>query len=114
MRCTKIADAELAKWRSPAKFDDLALPKANPYIPDDLSLDCAMSDLQAPQLIVDSKQVSAWHFPDIRFGVPKAHIIASLQTPGIDSPEAFAALELYLAYINDQLSAAVYPAREAG
>ena len=46
--------------------------------------------------------------------MPKAHIIASLQTPGIDSPEAFAALELYLAYINDQLSAAVYPAREAG
>jgi len=110
----KIADADLAKWRSPAKFDDLALPNANPYIPNNLSLIDANKDLQAPQLILDSKQARAWHFPDIRFGVPKAHIIASLQTPGIDSPEAFAALELYLAYINDQLSAAVYPAREAG
>ena len=37
-----------------------------------------------------------------------------MQTPGIDSPESFAELELYLSYINDQLSAAVYPAREAG
>ncbi|UVW33912.1 insulinase family protein [SAR92 clade bacterium H455] len=110
----KIADADLAKWRSPGKFDDLTLPKANPYIPNDLSLLARKKNLQAPQLILDSKQVTAWHFPDTRFGVPKAHIIASLQTPGIDSPEAFAALELYLAYVNDQLSAAVYPAREAG
>ena len=110
----QIADGDLAKWRSPAEFDDLALPKANPYIPDDLSLLGSNEELKTPQLILDSEEVSAWHFPDTRFGVPKAHIIASLQTPGIDSPEAFAALELYLAYINDQLSAAVYPAREAG
>jgi secreted Zn-dependent insulinase-like peptidase len=110
----KIPDADLAKWRSPNAFADLALPSANPYIPADLSLIDSSKILKAPQLIVDSKQISAWHFPDTRFGVPKAHIIASLQTPGIDSPEAFAALELYLAYINDQLSAAVYPAREAG
>ena len=110
----KIAEADLAKWRSPGQFLDLVLPKANPYIPDDLSLIGSSEALEAPQLILDSKQASAWHFPDTRFGVPKAHIIASLQTPGIDSPEAYAALELYLAYINDQLSAAVYPAREAG
>jgi secreted Zn-dependent insulinase-like peptidase len=110
----QIADGDLAKWRSPAEFDDLALPKANPYISDDLSLLGSNEELKTPQLILDSEEVSAWHFPDTRFGVPKAHIIASLQTPGIDSPEAFAALELYLAYINDQLSAAVYPAREAG
>ena len=113
-KVTKIADADLAKWRAPAKFDDLVLPEPNPYIPDDLSLLSANENLKAPQLILDSKAASAWHFPDTRFGVPKANIIASLQTPGIDSPEAFAALELYLAYINDQLSAAVYPAREAG
>ena len=113
-KVTKIADADLAKWRAPAKFDDLVLPEPNPYIPDDLSLLSAYENLKAPQLILDSKAASAWHFPDTRFGVPKANIIASLQTPGIDSPEAFAALELYLAYINDQLSAAVYPAREAG
>ena len=113
-KVTKIADADLVKWRAPAKFDDLVLPEPNPYIPDDLSLLSANENLKAPQLILDSKAASAWHFPDTRFGVPKANIIASLQTPGIDSPEAFAALELYLAYINDQLSAAVYPAREAG
>ena len=112
---SKIAAAELAKWRSPAEFGRLALPSANPYIPDDLSLIAGSSSVaKAPQLIADSEQVSAWHFPDTRYGVPKAHIIASLQTPGIDSPEAFAALELYLAYINDQLGASVYPAREAG
>ena len=110
----KIAEADLAKWRSPGQFLDLVLPKANPYIPDDLSLIGSSEALEAPQLILDSKQASAWHFPDTRFGVPKAHIIASLQTPGVDFPEAYAALELYLAYINDQLSAAVYPAREAG
>jgi len=110
----KIADVDLAKWRSPDIFTDLVLPSANPYIPDDLGLIVSNEALNTPQLIVDSKQVSAWHFPDTRFGVPKAHIIASLKASGIDSPEAFAALELYLAYINDQLSAAVYPAREAG
>ena len=111
---TEIADSELAKWRSPAEFESLALPKANPYIPDDLSLIDSLGEIKTPQLLVDSKQVSAWHFPDTDYGVPKAHIIASLQTPGIDSPETFAALQLYLAYINDQLNAAIYPAREAG
>lgn len=111
---TKIADSELAKWRSPAEFERLALPAANPYIPDDLSLIGSRDDVKAPQLLLESNNVSAWHFPDTRYGVPKAHIIASLQTSGIDSPETFAELQLYLAYINDQLSAAVYPAREAG
>ena len=111
---TEIADSELAKWRSPAEFESLALPPANPYIPDDLSLIGSLGGIKAPQLLVDSDEVSAWHFPDTRYGVPKAHIIASLQTSGIDSPERFAELELYLAYINDQLSAAVYPAGEAG
>jgi insulysin len=110
----KVSAADLAKWRAPAQFESLALPEANPYIPDDLSLIDAAKGIKAPHVLVDNQQVSAWHFPDTRYGVPKAHIIASLQTPGIDSPEAVAALELYLAYIGDQLSAAVYPAREAG
>ncbi len=125
----KIEGKTLASWRAPTAFDDLTLPAANPYIPEDLSLipvqrsanvsqlDVPQSDvsrLDAPRLIADSETITAWHFPDTRYGVPKAHIIASLTSPGIDSPEAFAELELYLAYIDDQLGAAVYPAREAG
>ena len=109
-----IAEPQLAKWRSPTEFAELALPTANPYIPADLGLIETAKDVTVPQLIVSNKQITAWHFPDTRYGVPKAHIIVSLQTPGIDTPEAFAALELYLAYIEDQLGASVYPAREAG
>lgn len=111
---TKIADATLARWRAPALFDDLALPQPNRYIPDDLSLIGEVAMNATPELIVDNESVTAWHFPDIRYGVPKAHIIAEFQVPGLDSVEAFSRLQLYLAYIEDQLGAASYPALEAG
>jgi secreted Zn-dependent insulinase-like peptidase len=63
---------------------------------------------------MESESLTAWHLPDTRFGVPKAHIIAALETTGVDSPEMAAAIQLYLAYVEDQLGASVYPATEAG
>lgn len=107
-----ILAADLQKWRAPGRFPELSLPPKNPYIPADLELLAETGDI--PQLLKQSAGLTAWHFPDTRFGVPKAHIIAALETTAMDSPEKAAAIQLYLAYIDDQLGASVYPAREAG
>jgi len=109
---SEIAPAVQQQWRTPRVFAELSLPPANPYIPGNLELLASSGD--APQLLTESESITAWHFPDTRFGVPKAHIIAALKTTAMDSPEMAAAVQLYLAYIDDQLGASVYPATEAG
>ena len=105
--------AQLEQWRTPQTFSELKLPPNNPYIAEDLEL-LASTESPVPELLVESDRVTAWHFQDTRFGVPKAHIIAALESADIDSPANAAAIQLYLAYINDQLGAKVYPATEAG
>ena len=108
----EIPNSALQKWRAPRTFAELSLPSHNPYIPSDLELLDEAGDI--PQLLMESESLTAWHLPDTRFGVPKAHIIAALETTGVDSPEMAAAIQLYLAYVEDQLGASVYPATEAG
>lgn len=108
----EIPNSELQKWRAPRTFAELSLPPNNPYIPSDLELLAETGD--TPQLLIESEGLTAWHLPDTRFGVPKAHIIAALETTGVDSPQMAAAIQLYLAYIEDQLGASAYPATEAG
>ncbi|MCS5582280.1 MAG: insulinase family protein, partial [Pseudomonadales bacterium] len=115
---SEISASQLEKWRAPQTFDELRLPPVNSYIPRNLELlSEAKSDARAgdvPQLLMQTDRVTAWHFQDARFGVPKAHIIAALETTSIDSPAMAAAVQLYLAYIEDQVGARIYPAREAG
>jgi insulysin len=107
-----IPTDQLDKWRAPQAFAELSLPPNNPYIPSDLELLAETREI--PQLLIQSEGITAWHFPDTRFGVPKAHIIAAFETTTMDSPEMAAAVQLYLAYIEDLLGASIYPAREAG
>ena len=111
---TAIAESKLASWRAPGDFAELALPLANPYIPENLDLLPDIAEVAKPRLLVAEEAVTAWHLQDTRFGVPKAHIVARLESTGMDSPQVAAALELYLAYVEDQLGAKVYPATEAG
>ena len=110
---TEISATQLEKWNRPQKFAELKLPSNNPYIAEDLEL-LATAENPIPELLVQSDTVTAWHFQDTRFGVPKAHIIAALESASINSPAKAAAIQLYLAYIDDQLGAKVYPATEAG
>ena len=107
-----IANSALQKWRAPRTFAELSLPPNNPYIPSDLELLDKTGDI--PELLRQTESLTAWHLPDTRFGIPKAHIIAAFETTGVDSPEMAAAIAVYLAYIEDQLGASVYPATEAG
>ena len=111
-KVSKIAPEDLQQWRTPRRFKALNLPPKNPYIPNDFELLTETGEI--PQLLTQSEGLTAWHFADSRFGVPKAHIIATFETTGMNAPEMAAAVQLYLAYVEDQLGASAYPAREAG
>ena len=109
-----IAKSDLQQWRAPQRFDELNLPPVNAYIPNNLVLLPEAGSNQVPQLLMQTDRVTAWHFQDTRFGVPKAHIIAALESGTINTPARAAAVQLYLAYVEDQLGAQIYPAQEAG
>jgi len=109
----EIPASQLQSWRAPQVFSELSLPPVNPYIPNNLEL-LAGTGGEVPELLVQSESTTAWHYQDTRFGVPKAHIIAALETLEMDSPAMAGAVQLYLAYVEDQLGASVYPASEAG
>ena len=112
-RVRPINKSTVDKWRNPTSEPALAVAEQNPYIPENLAL-IEPSDQQLPMSLTSNKGVASWHLADSRFGVPKADIIARLQTDKTASVEGMAMAELYLDLVEDQLNAASYPATEAG
>lgn len=109
-----VADEVLAVWNDPAIVPELKVPDPNPYLPSSLALLKQPNDQSVPQLRVSETGVRAWHLLDTSYGVPKAHVIASIGTDKTATIEGLVQAQLFLDLVEDQLNAKVYPASEAG
>lgn len=91
----------------------LALPAANPFIPDHLAL-VNGNTMSQPEKLLDGP-VSLWFARDKRFGTPKANIYLNLRSPIANaSPREAVLSKLMAAMVMDQLDAYAYPAQLAG
>ena len=109
-------DSDLLKpWSSPAPTAALALPQVNDFIP--LNLDMAHGEpvAESPRRIVSTPGYELWHALDTSFKLPHSAMYASFRTAktGASAREAML-IALYLAMVNDELSAFTYPAAVAG
>ncbi|MFB9887688.1 insulinase family protein [Balneatrix alpica] len=92
----------------------LALPAANPYIPNDFTLVTGSSD-EKPRLLQQQPGFQLWHASQTRFGAPKADLYLSLRSPIANaSPRHTLLTELMIRSIKDHLNDQIYPALEAG
>jgi len=111
-------DSEIVQvWQeaSKAKFPQLALPESNRFIPERLSLQENLIDIEKPVEIAREDGIELWHKPDQSFRTPRSSFYFSLKSEQANaSPRQLVMTELAVRLLNDQLNTETYPARLAG
>jgi secreted Zn-dependent insulinase-like peptidase len=108
--------SEVASVLNPKLLQQLKMPMANPFVPDDLQL-LSGADLEKaiPNKIWNGESVDLWHKQDDQFEVPKASFYARIKSPAVGvSARSVALSNLYSALITDQLNEFSYPALLSG
>lgn len=111
-----IQDFDRLETDSPIS-PELAIPKANPYIPKNLML-CekdSQSTLQSPQKIVSCDKGTLFFAQDDKFQIPKVVYFLNIKTPVLDnSPRSLALKDLYMILLGKRIEPLSTLAGEAG
>lgn len=113
---TAINQAWMTQWRNAgnARFTDIALPPANPFIPQRLALLSMHSAMQQPARIANTGDVDAWYRADQTFQTPRSRFYFSVKTPfANDSASSAVHTGILVRMLNQQLNPITYPARLA-
>ncbi|WP_428356362.1 insulinase family protein [Methyloprofundus sp.] len=98
----------------------LALPAANPFIPDALQLKTPQAGINQdaqthPKLILQDSSINVWHQLDTSFNVPRSNLFIALQSPiATQTPRNSLLTALFTGIVNKQLNSYAYPAHLAG
>ncbi len=119
-RITAIAPELMSRWSHSDINPALTLPKQNPFIPNQLQLKTADSQIDKhlpphPELIQKTPNLTLWHQLDTSFKVPRSSLYIALHSPiASSSPRNSLLTSLLTGIINRQLNSYAYPARLAG
>jgi len=114
-KISPISAEKINAWKQAGLNKELAIPPANPFIPEDTSLLTKDSGQAIPKLIIDKTGIQVWYKQNDEFKTPKADISIGLTAPiASDSIEQNLKTSLFTALINDELNAYAYPAQIAG
>lgn len=111
---SNIDDAKLETWNQANLAEGLYIPKANPFIPQDLTV-LDSSEETVPQSILETEELKAWHLLDTEFKGPQSSVYVSLRSPlSQNSPEDYVLIDAWVQLLNDHLNSFSYPALLAG
>ncbi len=114
-RISAIEPELIHNWAHSPINPALALPAANPFIPDELTLKTADTQSTHPVLIQQGASLDLWHQLDTSFNVPRSNLFISLQsTIANKTPRDSILTALLAGIIKKQLNSYAYPARLAG
>lgn len=92
----------------------LALPEANPFVPENLDM-VGGPTMTKPVLLGNQGGLSVWYARDTQFATPKANVYVSIRTPLAQASARGKVLtELLVDSVNTNLNAWAYPAQLAG
>lgn len=104
------------RFIEPANID-VKLPEPNPYLKSPWHLQTLLPEesLNAPQKHQVAAGLHSWHWHDLDFNQPKAHLYIGFQLPGvIANPASFAQARLWCELMLDKLNEQCYDAEVAG
>ncbi len=114
-RLSTIPEPTLARWRGDTVSPGLALPAANPFIPEDLALKAAEQTTSNPEIIDDRGGLRVWYKQDHQFKVPRADLEIAIRSRVVgESARNLVLTKLYASMVEDQLAEYSYPALLAG
>jgi secreted Zn-dependent insulinase-like peptidase len=106
---------QLSRWNHSQINTALALPEANPFIPNQLSLKENKVPQSQPSLIKEAHNISIWHQLDTHFTSPRSSLYLALHNQQANqSPKEALLSSLLAGMINKQLNSYAYPANLAG
>lgn len=105
----------LQRWTAPVGEVGLALPPANEFIAEDVSLVSPTAVANAPARVLAATRQVVWFGQDTEFQVPRGALYINFRSPevGENAAQAAAAL-LYTALLKDAVNEFTYPALLAG
>ncbi len=110
-----ISSEQITGWVHPLPESVLALPPANPFIPDNLAINSAANGSKIPKRVAFEAGLELWHRLDTEFKTPRADFYFAIRSPIANDTARHALLtDLYVKTVNDQLSEFSYPAYLAG
>lgn len=110
-RVVALTESTLAGWSAVPTDARLALPEANPFIPENLALKPAADATPKPVALRRDTAMEFWHQQDQTFRIPRADLYFALRSPiASDTPEHAVLTELYAKLVEDMLSETTYPA----
>ncbi|WP_420590231.1 insulinase family protein [Bacterioplanoides sp.] len=97
-----------------AGLDQMHLPAANPFVPENFELISA-ADHKSPQALIDEADRSLWYYAETDFKQPKAHVRVLLEQQAVQNSARQRVLaRLYSRTVNEALNTYSYPAYLAG
>ena len=110
-----LPSRSIKQWQQAGLNKQLAIPSANPFIPERTDVLSTSSGRDKPVLIIEKDDHKVWHKQDDEFKTPKADIRLGLaSTSASETIEQSLKTSLYLALLNDNLNEFAYPAALAG
>ncbi|MCC7412569.1 MAG: insulinase family protein [Gammaproteobacteria bacterium] len=95
--------------------NSLALPAANPFIPERIAVKPVVEPARVPVRLDGAGGVELWHQQDSDFPQPRASFYFSVRSAvANDSPAHAVLTDLYVRMVKDQLNEFAYPATLAG
>jgi secreted Zn-dependent insulinase-like peptidase len=114
-RLEELDPALLAAWRRPEVANGIALPEANPFIPENLARIAPSAAADRPRRILERPGIELWHQLDRDFGLPRTDFFFSVRSPvANDSPRHALLTALFVGLVNDALETFSYPTSLAG
>ncbi|MBK8101809.1 MAG: insulinase family protein [Cellvibrionales bacterium] len=118
-RVASLSADDIKKWEHLSNNSGLALPAANPFVPDNLKLKAVAqprSKLETiPQKVVAEENFNLWFFQDTQFRVPKGDVTVYLRSDlAADTAQHAAMTELFVRLVQDKLNPSLYAAMMAG
>ncbi|TCD63052.1 hypothetical protein EIP91_006039 [Steccherinum ochraceum] len=113
----KLTDEFLEKANRPNENAELHLPRPNPYIPQDLSLDRAEvpEPIKLPSSVRDTDLSTLWFKKDDQYWVPRAHVKVDIRSPlAYTTPRHAVLTRLLTDLLEDDLAEITYDASLAG
>ena len=109
-----LSSESLTASSLPELADQLRLPQANPFVPEDLAMVTGES-MTKPTRLASRGGLEIWFARDTRFDSPKANVYLSLRTPAARvSARSTVLTQLLVDAVNTNLNAWAYSARLAG
>ncbi len=114
-RLAPLPERVVTAWSGPGHIGGIALPEANPFIPENLALLDPTGASAGPARILAQPGLTVWHRQDEEFGLPRTDFFFSVRSPLANaSARDHLLTALYVSLVNDELEAFAYAADLAG